>query len=115
MVDISSPASPVMVGGVGTAGAGLAGAVAGNHAYVADGHGLRLMDISPPHLVALVAQGLLFGAVHAYNRGLYGFVVIGAVGIGIGFCYVAFKRNLTPVILAHGMRDMVGFLGRFAG
>jgi membrane protease YdiL (CAAX protease family) len=64
-------------------------------------------------VLAVLLQAFLFGAVHAYNRGLLGLLVLGAVGGVLGTFYFVFHRNLWPVILAHGLRNTLGFLVRY--
>jgi membrane protease YdiL (CAAX protease family) len=63
--------------------------------------------------MAVLLQAFLFGAVHVYNRGLFGLLVLGAVGAVLGIFYLVFHRNLWPVILAHGMGNTLGFLVRY--
>jgi membrane protease YdiL (CAAX protease family) len=63
--------------------------------------------------LAVLVQAVLFGAVHVYNRGLFGFLVLGAVGAVLGTFYLVFRRNLWPVILAHGLGNTLGFLARY--
>jgi hypothetical protein len=49
VIDISVPASPVAIGSIPTPGQARAVAVAGNHAFIADGYeGLMVVDISTP-------------------------------------------------------------------
>lgn len=64
-------------------------------------------------VMALFLQAFLFGTVHAYNRGLFGLLVLGAVGAVLGTFYLLFHRNLWPVILAHGLGNTLGFLVRY--
>jgi membrane protease YdiL (CAAX protease family) len=59
---------------------------------------------------AVFLQAFLFGLVHAYNRGLFGLLVIGTVGAVMGAFYLLFRRNLWPVILAHGLGNALGFI-----
>jgi membrane protease YdiL (CAAX protease family) len=63
--------------------------------------------------VAVLLQALLFGAAHAYNRGLFGLLVLGTVGAVLGAFYLVFRRNLWPTILAHGMGNTLGFVVRY--
>jgi membrane protease YdiL (CAAX protease family) len=51
--------------------------------------------------------------VHAYNRGLFGLLVLGAVGAVLGAFYLMFRRNLWPLILAHGLGNTLGFLADY--
>jgi membrane protease YdiL (CAAX protease family) len=64
-------------------------------------------------VMAVLVQAFLFGAVHAYNRGLFGLLVLGAVGAVLGAFYLVFHRNLWPLILAHGLGNTLGFLVRY--
>jgi membrane protease YdiL (CAAX protease family) len=64
-------------------------------------------------VMAVLLQAFLFGAVHVYNRGLFGLLVLGAVGAVLGTFYLVFHRNLWPVILAHGLGNTLGFLVRY--
>jgi len=64
-------------------------------------------------VMAVFLQAFLFGAVHVYNRGLFGLLVLGAVGAVLGTFYLVFHRNLWPVILAHGLGNTLGFLVRY--
>ena len=64
-------------------------------------------------VMAVLLQAILFGAVHAYDRGLYGLLVLGTVGAVLGTCYVVFGRNLWPIILAHGLGNTLGMLVRY--
>jgi len=64
-------------------------------------------------VMAVLLQAFLFGAVHAYNRGLFGLLVLGAVGAVLGTFYLVFHRNLWPLILAHGLGNTLGFLVRY--
>jgi membrane protease YdiL (CAAX protease family) len=64
-------------------------------------------------MMAVILQAALFGAVHVYNRGLFGFLVLGAVGAVLGTSCLVLRRNLWPVILAHGLGNTLGFLARY--
>ncbi|UCC44917.1 MAG: CPBP family intramembrane metalloprotease [Candidatus Zixiibacteriota bacterium] len=64
-------------------------------------------------IMAVLLQAALFGAVHVYNRGLFGFLVLGAVGLVLGTSYLVLRRNLWPLILAHGLGNTLGFLARY--
>lgn len=64
-------------------------------------------------VLALLLQAFLFGAVHAYNRGLFGLLVLGTVGAVLGAFYLVFRRNLWPLILAHGLGNTLGFVVRY--
>jgi membrane protease YdiL (CAAX protease family) len=64
-------------------------------------------------VMAVLLQAILFGSLHAYNRGLFGLLVLGAVGVALGTFYLLFRRNLWPLILAHGLGNTLGFVARY--
>jgi membrane protease YdiL (CAAX protease family) len=66
-------------------------------------------------VMAVLLQAFLFGAVHVYNRGLFGLLVLGTVGAVLGTFYLVFRRNLWPTILAHGLGNTLGFLALYLG
>lgn len=66
-------------------------------------------------LIAVLAQGFIFGLVHFYNRGIVGALSIFIVSLVLGSLYLKFKRNLWPLILAHGIMDTLSFLEEFLG
>lgn len=53
---------------------------------------------------AVVTQSLVFGVMHFY-QGLSGIVITGVVGLLFGFAYLAVRRNLWVLVLAHGFID----------
>jgi len=60
--------------------------------------------------LALVIHASIFGAMHAY-QGLAGMIGTGAIGFVLGVFYLVGKRNLFPVVLAHGLVNTIGLLG----
>lgn len=56
---------------------------------------------------ALIAQAAVFGAVHAY-QGIGGVLLTGVVGLVFGAMYHVAKRNLWPLIIAHGLVNSFG-------
>ncbi|MHA6289365.1 CPBP family intramembrane glutamic endopeptidase [Maricaulis sp. CAU 1757] len=57
--------------------------------------------------VALAAS--LFGLGHVYYQGLRGFVQTGLIGLALGLLFLAYKRNLWPLVIAHGLVDSLVF------
>jgi membrane protease YdiL (CAAX protease family) len=55
----------------------------------------------------IVAQALLFGALHLY-AGTFAFLYAAVFGLAHGVFYVLAGRNLLPLILVHGVWDMTG-------
>jgi hypothetical protein len=57
VIDISNPASPVILGSISTPGIAYGVAVAGSYAYVADGSGgLQVVNIADPASPAIVGS-----------------------------------------------------------
>lgn len=54
-------------------------------------------------LAAAFVVSLAFGAMHIPSQGYYGLVITGIVGFVLGVFYLAGKRSLFPVVLAHGL------------
>lgn len=63
--------------------------------------------------LAVLAAALIFGYGHFYYQGLRGLVVTGAIGVVLGTLYFAYRRNLWPLILAHGLVNSLGMTARF--
>jgi membrane protease YdiL (CAAX protease family) len=59
---------------------------------------------------AIVAQAVLFGALHLY-AGTFAFLSAAVFGVTHGVFYLVAGRNLVPLILVHGVWDMVGIYG----
>lgn len=73
--------------------------------------GGRLADIA-----ALIAISVFFGYRHYYYQGFHGAVVTGAMGLSIGILYLWFgRRNLMPLIIAHGLVNSISQTQRFLG
>ena len=60
-------------------------------------------------IIALIGQAVFFGAAHAY-QGTVGMFMTGSVGLIFGVFYLIGKRNLWPLILAHGTIDTIGLI-----
>lgn len=66
-------------------------------------------------VLAVLLPALLFGYVHVYYQGLHGFVNAGIVGLIFGTLFLLYKRNLWPLVLAHGFINSLGFTAEFMG
>lgn len=62
---------------------------------------------------AVVAQAGLFGALHLH-QGSFGFVFAGALALLYGIAYLAFARNLWPLIVVHGAWNSVAIVRLYA-
>lgn len=81
-----------------------------NHASQSLGGGLRA------DVVALLLSSAFFGYRHAYYQGWHGALVTGAGGFAFGVFYLWFgRRNIMPLILAHGAFNTLGQTFRFLG
>lgn len=65
-------------------------------------------------LATVIAGALLFAAPHAY-QGLSGLLATFAFGIAFGAVFLATRRNLWVVILAHGFVDTLFLILAYAG
>ncbi len=67
-------------------------------------------------LVALIVSSVFFGYRHAYYQGAHGALITGAGGFAFGALYLWFgRRNLLPLILAHGIFNTLGQTFRYLG
>lgn len=60
-------------------------------------------------LSALVIA-VFFGAIHVPSQGAYGWVATGLAGFFLGLLFLVAKRNLWPVIIAHGLINSVSLI-----
>ena len=58
--------------------------------------------------IAVALQALLFGQQHYYYQGTTGLITTGLLAVASGLLYLAFKRNLWPLIISHGLINTVG-------
>jgi membrane protease YdiL (CAAX protease family) len=59
--------------------------------------------------LAVLIPAAIFGIAHFYYQGLRGLIVTGLIGLSLGTLYLLYKRNLWPLIVAHGLVDTLGF------
>ena len=57
---------------------------------------------------SVIASSLLFGSIHMY-QGAAGVVVTGVVGLVFSIAFIALRRNLWILIIAHGLIHLVSF------
>lgn len=81
------------------------------------GRGSAIFGSGPFALgLAVFLAGLFFGYRHYYYQGLHGALAIAFVGWTLGALYVWFgRKNLWPLILAHGLIDTLGMTFRYLG
>jgi membrane protease YdiL (CAAX protease family) len=65
--------------------------------------------------ISVLLAALLFGYVHFYYQGLAGLVNAGVIGVIFGVYFLIFKRNLWPLVIAHGFINSLGFTSEFMG
>jgi hypothetical protein len=63
---------------------------------------------------AVIGQAIIFGLAHAY-QGPVGVLKTGAIGLVFGLAYLAVKRNLWPLIIAHGLIDSIDMVTHYFG
>ena len=61
--------------------------------------------------IAVISQAVLFGFRHSYDLSERS-ITVGLIGLAMGIGYVAFGRNLWPLIIAHCALNTVSMLGR---
>lgn len=59
-------------------------------------------------IISLVCSSIIFGLGHA-NQGLMGIVKISLIGLVLGTAFLAVRRNLWPLVIAHIIMDVVSF------
>jgi len=62
-------------------------------------------------IVAVIIQAIVFGFRHSYDLSERS-ITVGLIGLGMGIGYVAFGRNLWPLIIAHCVLNTMSFVGR---
>ncbi|WP_196140389.1 CPBP family intramembrane glutamic endopeptidase [Aliikangiella sp. G2MR2-5] len=62
-------------------------------------------------IIAVLFQAMLFGFRHSYDLSERS-VTVGLIGLAMGVGYVAFGRNLWPLIIAHCVLNTMSLLGR---
>lgn len=63
--------------------------------------------------LAILVPAFVFGFGHFYYQGLRGLFTTGMIGLALGVLYLLYKRNLWPLILAHGLVDSLGFTAMY--
>lgn len=65
--------------------------------------------------LSVVTPALIFGAVHMYYQGLPGLFTTGFIGISLGCLFLAYKRNIWPLMIAHACVNSLGFTLQYLG
>lgn len=67
-------------------------------------------------IIALIVSSIFFGYRHAYYQGIHGALITGAAGFAFGTLYLWFgRKNILPLIFAHGIFNTLGQTFRFLG
>lgn len=79
----------------------------------------RLVDLQGKQtklawVIAVVVSAVIFGLAHLL-QGPVGIFWTGAIGLVLGFSFLAVGRNLWPLILAHGLIDTLDFVSHYFG
>ncbi|MCZ6760070.1 MAG: CPBP family intramembrane metalloprotease, partial [Gemmatimonadetes bacterium] len=65
-------------------------------------------------MTAVVSQAIAFGLIHAY-QGSTQAISIGIGGAVYGAAFLLARRNLWPLVVAHGLNDTIGFIFLYSG
>ena len=65
-------------------------------------------------VIALVASAVIFALPHSY-QGPGGMILVFAAGLLFGAAYLAVRRNLWILIIAHALMDTLGFVFFYFG
>ncbi len=74
-----------------------------------------LSDIYLSSVISVLHAALLFAYVHFYYQGWAGLVNAGVIGVIFGTYFLLYKRNLWPLVIAHGFINSLGFISEFMG
>ncbi|GJL97726.1 MAG: hypothetical protein DHS20C06_15430 [Hyphobacterium sp.] len=82
------------------------------------GYMINRVEALLPHVkwalpLAVIIPAIGFGFAHMYYQGFRGLVVTGLIGLMIGTLYILYKRNIWPLIIAHGAVDTLGFTAMY--
>ena len=67
-------------------------------------------------LIAALFSAIFFGYRHYYYQGMNGALTTGAAGLALAFLYLWFgRRNIFPLVLAHGIVNSIGMTTRYLG
>ena len=64
-------------------------------------------------VLTVLIPALIFGLVHVYYQGIRGLILTGLIGVSLGTLYLAYKRNLWPNIIAHGVMNSLSFTAMY--
>ena len=66
-------------------------------------------------IIGVLLQAILFGQQHFYYQGLSGWVANSTIAVVSGLLFLAFRRNLWPLILSHGLSNTLGMTLLYLG
>ncbi|UAB79012.1 CPBP family intramembrane metalloprotease [Erythrobacter sp. SCSIO 43205] len=59
--------------------------------------------------LSVLIPALIFGLGHVYYLGLRGLVTTGGIAVTLGVLYILYKRNIWPLMIAHGAANTLTF------
>lgn len=59
--------------------------------------------------LAILIPALIFGAGHMYYQGVRGLFTTGLIGVTLGCLFLAYKRNVWPLMIAHAGANTLVF------
>lgn len=85
-------------------------------AFIIDKTGRFLGGGGKAALIAAFFSAVFFGYRHYYYQGMNGALTTGAAGLAFALLYLWFgRRNILPLVLAHGVVNSIGMTTRFLG
>ena len=67
-------------------------------------------------VIAVGLAAIFFGYRHYYYQGMHGAIVTGLIGLLFGLIYIWIgRRNILPLVFAHGIANTIGQTSRFLG
>lgn len=67
-------------------------------------------------LGAVVLAAIFFGYRHYYYQGMHGAIITGLIGLLFGLIYIWIgRRNILPLVFAHGVANSIAQTSRFLG
>lgn len=83
--------------------------------YLINRIGRILPDARWGQVLSVMIPAFIFGMVHVYYQGIPGLIQTGLIGAALGTLYLVYKRNLWPLILAHGAVNTLSFTTLYLG
>ena len=70
-------------------------------------------DVRFGTILAILLPALVFGVGHMYYQGLRGLITTGLIGLWLGALFLGYRKNLWPLVVAHGLIDSLTFTAEY--